>query len=173
MLLSGLLDANIKLISGYPGNNEIRLAVRRGELTTYCLVWDAAKVQHRPWVEAGEPKFNYIVQFGLQKHPELPNVTNAYELLRGEEERALMRLLIVPDQFFYPFAAPPDVPPERVALLRRAMAQAFNDPELNAEVERTGLEKNPQSGELIEQRVKELLETPEALRQRFKQLTGR
>jgi tripartite-type tricarboxylate transporter receptor subunit TctC len=173
MLLIGLLDANIKLLSGYPGNNEIRLAVRRGELDSYCAVWDSAKVQHRPWVEAGEPKFNYIVQFGLQRHPELPNVTNAYELLRSDEDRALMRLLIIPDQFFYPFAAPPGVPAERVALLRQAMAQAFEDPDLIAETERTGLDKNPQPGDRIEQLVRELLATPDPVKARFKQLSGR
>jgi tripartite-type tricarboxylate transporter receptor subunit TctC len=173
MLLIGLLDANIRLISGYPGNNEIRLAVQRGEVDSYCLVWDSAKVQHRPWVEAGNPKFDYIVQFGLQKHPELPQVTNAYELLGSEDDRALMRLLIVPDQFFYPFATPPGIPPERVALLRRAMAQAFDDAELNDEVQKSGLEKNPQTGEHIEQLVNDLLGTPDAVRSRFKQLSGR
>jgi hypothetical protein len=130
-------------------------------------------VQHRPWVEAGNPKFNYIVQFGVQKHPELPDVPNAYELLRSDEDRAVMRLLIVPDQFFYPFAAPPGVPAERVALLRQAMAQAFDDPELNAETQRTGLDKNPQPGERIEQQIRELLDTPESVRARFKQLSGR
>jgi tripartite-type tricarboxylate transporter receptor subunit TctC len=172
-LLIGLLDANLKLISGYPGNNEIRLAVQRGEVDSYCAVWDSAKVQHRPWVEAGTPKFNYIVQFGVQKHPELPDVPNAYELLRSDEDRAVMRLLIVPDRFFYPFAAPPGVPGERVALLRQAMAQAFDDPELNAEAQRTGLDKYPQPGQRIEQQIRELLDSPESVRARFKQLSGR
>jgi len=173
MLLIGLLDANIKLISGYPGNNEIRLAVQRGEVDSYCAAWDSAKVQHRAWVEAGTPKFNYIVQFGLQRNPELPEVPSAYELLRSEEDRAVMRLLIVPDGFFYPFAAPPGVPPERVALLRQAMAQAFEDPDLNAEAERTGLDKSPQPGERIEQQVRELLASPDTVKARFKQLAGR
>jgi hypothetical protein len=53
------------------------------------------------------------------------------------------------------------------------MAQAFEDPDLNAEAERTGLDKSPQAGERIEQQVRELLAVPDTVKARFKQLSGR
>ncbi len=173
LLLNALLDANIKMVSGYQGNNEVRLAIEKGEVDGYCVVWETAKALHQPWIDAGQPKFNYIVQFAFQKHPELPNVPNAYEVLKNDEDRAVLKLLLGPDQFFWPFAAPPGVPADRVAILRKALADAFRDPDLNAEAERAKWVKNPQTGEQIDAYLKDLMQTPESAARRYKQLVGR
>jgi tripartite-type tricarboxylate transporter receptor subunit TctC len=173
LLLAKLSGANLKLVSGYPGNNEVRLAMEKGEVDAYCVAWDTAKALHQPWVEAGTPKFSYIVQFGPTRIPELPQVPTAGELLANDEDRAVMRLLVGPDQFFWPFTAPPGVPAERVAILRNAMARAFDDPELNAEAQKAKWTKSPVSGEQIERLLGELLASPEPIKQRFKQLLGR
>lgn len=173
LLLNDLLNTNIKLVSGYPGNAQIRTAMENGEVQAYCLARDAAKVQHQGWDEAGTPKYNTFVQFGLRPNPELPNVPNAYELLKSEEDKAVLRMEFAPDQAFFPIIAPPGIPADRVAALRKAYLDTMNDPELEAETRRLKMDKDPQSGERIQQLVNELLATPDQAVERYKQIVGR
>jgi hypothetical protein len=173
LLLNSMLNTNIKVVSGYPGNAQIRTAIEQGEVHAYCLSVDAARVQHQAWDEAGTPKYNTIMQFGLQRNPQIPNVTNPYELLTSDEDKAVLRIEFTPDQFFYPFAAPPGVPADRVAALRKAFLDAFKDPELEEEAQRVKLEKDPQPGERIVQLVNDILATPDPVVQRYKQIVGR
>jgi tripartite-type tricarboxylate transporter receptor subunit TctC len=172
-LLNNLLSTNIKLVSGYPGNAQIRTAIENGEVHAYCLSLDAAKVQHRAWDEAGTPKYNIIMQFGMQKNPQLPNVTNVYDLMKSEEDKALLRMEFAPDQAFFPFIATPGIPADRVAALRKGFLDALRDPELEAEAARLNLDKDPQPGERVQQLVNELLATPDPVVQRYKQIVGR
>jgi tripartite-type tricarboxylate transporter receptor subunit TctC len=173
LLLNSMLNTNIKLVSGYPGNAQIRNAIEQGEVHAYCLSLDAAKVQHQAWNDAGTPKYNTIMQFGTQRNPQIPNVTNPYELVTSEEDKAVLRIEFTSDQFFYPFAAPPGVPADRVAALRKAFLDALKDPELEDDAQKVKLEKDPQSGERILQLVNEVLATPDPVVQRYKQIVGR
>jgi len=164
------LGANFKIVTGYPGNAEVRLAIEKGEVDGYCVAWEVLRPTLQPWIEAGEPKFSVFLQAPPEgkKHPELPDVPVIWDFLKSEEEKQVFKLLIAPDQFYWPFAAPPGTPPERVQVLRKAMADAFNDPELNADAEKARWTKNPVTGEQIQQIIKDVLAAPEPVKEKLR-----
>ena len=86
LVLRNLLGLNIKLISGYPGGNDVLLAMERGEVDGRCGWSWATVVATRPdWVE--EKKINILMQIALDKHPDLPDVPLVMDLARSDDER--------------------------------------------------------------------------------------
>jgi tripartite-type tricarboxylate transporter receptor subunit TctC len=173
VLFNALLNANINIVSGYAGNGPVRTAIERKELDGYCLVWGAAKTQHRPWIDAGQPKFQNLVQIGLKNNPELAGVPNAFDFIKSEDDRAVMKLLAGQVDFFFPFAAPPGIPADRTAVLRKAMADVVKDAELAADAKKSALDTIPMSADQLEQLINDLMSTPAPVKQRFKDLLGK
>lgn len=171
LVMSKALGANFKIVTGYPGNNEVRLAIEKGEVEGYCVAYEVLKPTLQPWIDAGQPKVSIFVQAPVegQKHPEMPNVPVIWDYIKNEEDKKVFKLLVAPEQFYWPFAAPPGTPPERVQILRKAMADAFNDPELAADAERSKWTKNPVTGEQIQKIIKEVLDTPEPIKARLRE----
>jgi hypothetical protein len=100
------------------------------------------------------------VQFATAKHPELPDVPLATELARNERERAALALILTQQAMGRPLAAPPGLPAERVAALRRAFDAAMTDPELVAEADKLQLEIAPVGGETLQAMVVRMFEAP-------------
>jgi tripartite-type tricarboxylate transporter receptor subunit TctC len=99
----------------------------------------------------------------------MPNVPVIWDFVKAED-KPLVKLLNSPEQFMWPFALPPGTPPDRVAAMRKAMFDAFEDPELNADAQKAKWDKRPVSGEKIQAIIKEVLETPPPVLARFKEL---
>jgi len=173
LLVKELLGANIKLVSGYPGNQEVRLAIEKGEADGYCATWDAVRRGLEPWKAAGKPAYKVIVQAGASRHPDIPEVPLSSELAKNDDDRLMFKLMHGPSNFATPYAAPPGTPPERVEALRQAFAAAFKDPELIAEANKSQLDFEPRTGPQVEAGFKEILATPKAAAERFAKLTGR
>jgi tripartite-type tricarboxylate transporter receptor subunit TctC len=170
-VMSKALGANFKIVTGYPGNAEVRLAIEKQEVDGYCVAYEVLKPTLQPWIESGQPKFTIFVQAPPEgeKHPEMPNVPVLWDYVKNDDDKQVFKLLIAPEQFYWPFAAPPGTPPERVQTLRKAMSDAFNDPELNAEAEKANWTKKPVSGEAIQKIIREVLDTPEPIKARLKE----
>lgn len=109
---------------------------------------------------------------GLAKHPDLPDVPNAYDLVSDEADRQLFRLIFGPWAFGRPIFAPPGTPADRVATLRQAFKDTLADPEFIAETEKINLEISSTSGENISQVIDGILKTPEPVVIRARQLLG-
>jgi tripartite-type tricarboxylate transporter receptor subunit TctC len=173
VLFNALMNTNMNIVSGYPGHNEVRAAMEKGEVDGYCLVYGAAKPQHRPWQDGGF-KFHYIAQIGLKnsEESELKGVPNAYEMLQSEDDRAVFKLLIGQSEAFYPYATPPGTPAERVALLRDAWSKTLADPEMKADADKARLVILKKDGAELEKFVNDLLASPENIKKRFKELLG-
>ena len=85
-VMNNVLGTKFKLIMGYKGSSEAQLAVERGEVEGHSTSWTAVKVGHPDWRPS--KTINILVQFALNKHPELPDVPTVVELARNDEERA-------------------------------------------------------------------------------------
>ena len=97
IVMSNLLDANIKLISGYPGGNDILLAMERGEVDGRCgWSWSSVVSRRGDWLK--ENKINVLVQMALQKHPDLPDVPLVMDLADNEDEEMAMKLISARDR---------------------------------------------------------------------------
>jgi len=148
-VISNLLPANIKLISGYPGGNDILLALERGEVDGRCgWSWSTVMSRRPEWIEEG--RINILAQIALEKHPDLSHVPLITEFADSEDELLAMELIFSRQVMGRPYLAPPNVPAERHEALRRAFDATTRDPEFVADAERLQLELNPVNGEEID-----------------------
>ncbi|HKA73448.1 MAG TPA: hypothetical protein VKE26_16680 [Xanthobacteraceae bacterium] len=161
-IANGVLGTKFRIVTGYPGGNEIGLAMERGEVQGRCgWSWSSVKSTHQQWYQ--EKKFNILVQLALAKHPDLPDVPLIIDLAKTDEERQILKLIFARQVMGRPFLAPPNVPPDRVAALRKAFMDALNDKDFLAEAEKAQLEVNPVPGEKIQDLVKEVHQTPKEI----------
>jgi tripartite-type tricarboxylate transporter receptor subunit TctC len=158
-LLNGVLGTKMKLITGYPGGNEVGMAMERGEVQGRCgWSWSSVKALHKDWIDG--KKVHILAQLSLSKHPDLPHVPLITDLANTAEQGQILKLIFARQVMGRPFLAPPKVPADRVAALRKAFMDTMKDPELLAEADKAQLEITPVSGEAIQKLVKDVYETP-------------
>jgi len=151
-LLNNLFGGKFKMVPGYPGGNDINLAMERGEVQGRCSIpWSTVKATRRFWID--EKKVSLLMQYSLGKHADLPDVPLVMDLARTDEQRSILKLIFSRQVMGRPFAAPPDVPKDRVAALRKAFMDTMADKDFLAEAEKAKFEITPVSGEKIESLV--------------------
>ena len=161
-VMNNVLKTKFKLIMGYRGSNEAQLAVERGEVEGHSTSWTAVKVAHPEWLPS--KSITILVQFGLNRHPELPDVPTVVELARTDEERAILRAVMNATEVGTAFFTTPGVPAERVTALRRAFDATMKDPEFLDEARRMNLTIGPITGEELQKLVTEVSSiTPDIL----------
>jgi tripartite-type tricarboxylate transporter receptor subunit TctC len=154
-LLNHMFGAKFKMIPGYPGGNEINLAMERGEVQGRCSIpWSTVKATRRSWIE--ESKVSLLMQYSLGKHADLPNVPLVMDLAKTDEQRTILKLIFGRQVMGRPFAAPPGTRKDRVNALRNAFMETMGDKEFLSEAEKAKLEITPVSGERIESLVLEV-----------------
>jgi tripartite-type tricarboxylate transporter receptor subunit TctC len=158
-LLKNAFGAKLKLISGYPGTAELALAIERGEIDSRASwSWTSLKALKPNWI--AEKKVNFPVQLNLTRGPELQEVPLVTEYARSEAQRQMLKLILSRQEMARPYAAPPGIPDDRKAALRKAFDDTWADPELLAEMKSRGQEVNPVSGPALDRLIAELYATP-------------
>ncbi|HZP77758.1 MAG TPA: tripartite tricarboxylate transporter substrate-binding protein [Pseudolabrys sp.] len=158
-VLNGVLDTKFKIISGYPGGNDVVLAMERGEIEGRCgWSWSTIHATHSDWVR--DKKIHLLAQLSLEKHPDLPDVPLVADLAKTPEQKSIIRLIFARQVVGRPYFAPPGVPKERIDILRKAFMETMADPEFLADAEKAQLEITPVSGEKIEALIREVYATP-------------
>ena len=163
-VMNNVLGTKFKIITGYSGTNESRLAMERREVDALSMPWSLLKNEGAEWLAA--KKINLLLQTGTDKHPELQNLPRMIDLAKTDEDRQLMELFSSPSTIGRSVVAPPGVPAERVADLRKAFMAAIKDPALLADVERSKLELDPLSGEELQKAISGGGDFPEKLIER-------
>jgi len=171
-LLNATLGTKMKLINGYPGQNDAFLAMERGELDGYPSVFYSALTSTRPnWLRDKQAKA--IVQFGPERLKELPGVPFAPDLLTNEDDKLLMQAAFAPLALGRPLLMPPGVPADRVATMRKALAETFRDPDFKADAEKIGLIVNdPRTGEQLQDVIVKAYATPSRVVERLQKLNN-
>jgi tripartite-type tricarboxylate transporter receptor subunit TctC len=150
-------------VTGYPGSNDLTMAMERGEIDARCgWTWSAMKATRSDWI--AEKKVFIALQFSPVKHPDLPDVPVVTDLARNDTERQALDLILVNSTMGRPYAAPPKVPAERVQALRRAFDATMKDPGFLADSEKQDLEVLPMSGEDLQALVANMFKaSPQAI----------
>jgi tripartite-type tricarboxylate transporter receptor subunit TctC len=171
-LLNATLGTRMKLINGYPGQNDAFLAMERGELDGYPSVFYSALTSTRPnWLKDKQAKA--IVQYGPERLTELPDVPFATDLLTNEDDRLLMQAASAPQALGRPLLLPPDVPADRVTAMRKALADTFNDPQFKADAEKIGLIVNaPRTGQQLQEVIARAYASPARVVERIQKLNN-
>ena len=158
-LYKNVFNAPIKLVAGYPGTNEITLAMERGEVDGLCgLSWSTIKTRHAAWLR--DKKVNIIVQSSFKKVAELGDVPLVMDLTKDPEKLQILKLILAAQEMARPFAAPPGIPADRKAALVAAFDATMKDPDYLADAERMKIDVNPVSGKAIDALLAELYATP-------------
>jgi tripartite-type tricarboxylate transporter receptor subunit TctC len=171
-LLNATLGTRMKPINGYPGQNDVLLAMERREIDGHPSAFFSSVRSTRPtWLRDKTAKA--IVQYGAEKLAELPDVPFAPDLVGNDGDRLVMQAAFAPLALGRPLLMPPGVAAERVAALRAAFAATMADPDFLAEGERVGLGLNaPRSGEQIQEVVERAYQSPPRVIDRLRQLNA-
>jgi tripartite-type tricarboxylate transporter receptor subunit TctC len=166
-MFNALIGTKFRVVTGYPGGAEITLAMERGELDGYCgWAWGSIRSRSYDWVR--DKKIRLLVQAGVQKNAELPDVPFALDLAKSRDDRGVMRILVTDTQLAWPLLAPPGLPAERIAALRTAFDAAMKDPELRRDAGRMQLEVEPVGGEAMQASIAQLFGLSAAVVERAK-----
>jgi tripartite-type tricarboxylate transporter receptor subunit TctC len=160
-MLNNLLGTKFKIVTGYPGSNEIMLALERNEVQGTCGVgWSSVAPQRARLLDSGLARV--LVQLASVGHPELNRmgVPLAIDFARSADTRQAMDLVYSQLVFGRPFVLPPGVPDDRVAALRHAFMAALTDKATVAEAQATQLDLDPLSGEAVQAAVAKAYATP-------------
>jgi tripartite-type tricarboxylate transporter receptor subunit TctC len=169
IILNEVLNTKIKLITGYLGTKETIMAIETGEAHGRCSVaYSALKMARPDWLR--DKKINVIMQFGLEKSSELPDVPLVLDFVKNPEDRQLMELLMGTMAVARPFMAPPGVPEGRATALRRAFDKTMKDEGFLAEAKQLQLDVEPTAGEEAQKIVQSMYATPKAVVERAKKL---
>jgi tripartite-type tricarboxylate transporter receptor subunit TctC len=169
-LLNATLGTKMKPINGYPGQNDVLLAMERRELDGHPSAFFSSVRSTRPtWLR--EKTAKAILQYGPEKLAELADVPFAPDLVTSDEDKLTMQAAFAPLALGRPFLIPPGVPAERVAALRSAFAATMADAEFLAEGERMGLGLNaPRTGAQIQEVMERAYRSPPGVIERLRQL---
>ena len=169
--LNTMLHMNLHVIPGYPGTNEILLAMLKGEIDALAgYSWAAAKVGSADDLHSG--KIKIVLQLGLKKHPDLPDVPLVTDLVKTEANRQALELIMSRQSMGRPVVAPPGLRPEVVKVLRQAVSKVMKDPQFIAECEKVGLELNYVSGDEVQALVDRLYQLDPSVVQSARRAAG-
>lgn len=166
-ILQNMFGSKVKMVSGYKGTAEVRLAMERGEITGNCGDnWASLKGTAANLI--AEKKISIPVQFAVKKHPELPNVPLILDLAKNAQDKAALKVLLGAQSTGRPYAAPPGTPDDIVAALREGFDATMADPAFIAFAEKMRLDLQPVTGAEMEKLLGEIYRTSPAAVERAK-----
>ena len=170
-ILNGVLGTKMKIVSGYPGGNDVVLAMERGEIQGRCgWSWSSVMSTHKAWLD--EKKMTVLTQIALRRHPDLPDVPLIMDLAKSPEQKQILRLIFARQVMGRPYLAPPGVPADRAEVLRKAFMETLNDPEFKADADKAQLEITPVDGEDLQNLVTEVYATPPEIAKKAAAILG-
>jgi tripartite-type tricarboxylate transporter receptor subunit TctC len=176
-LLEDALGARFNIVAGYPGAQEVNLALERGEVHCWAgtIGGFLGSEPGRTWFKTGFVRV--LVQGGLKRDPRLPNIPTIYELMEKhktpEPVRRLVMVMLSAGDLGLPIVASPGIPVDRFKILRDAFMKTLSNPQLLVEAEKRGWEANPVSGEELESIAKRVIAQPSDVIEQMKRLLGR
>ena len=166
-LLARLLGLKLKVVEGYRSGPGVLLGIERGEIDGICITYEALASGKAADLASGKLR----ILFNLEPDP-IPGVAapSIYRLVRTEDQRRILAVFNSSVELGRPIVAPPGVPGERVAALRRSFEEAMGDAELHAETVRLRVQISMIPGKVLEAKVEELMRTPQELLQSVERL---
>ena len=163
VLLNAILGTKIRVISGYKSSSEIMLAAERGEVHGRCgFGWDSVVSRYQEAYD--QKKLILLVQLGLNKHPDIPDVPFIMDLVKSPQDRQIVELFVGPNEMGRPFFAPPDIPRERLAELRAAFNATMTDKAMLADAAKANMAIVAMTGQSVADLMARMYQTSPAVR---------
>jgi len=172
LAFNSLAGTRFKIVSGYRNTTEAALAMERGELEGLAYwSWSAVKSIHPDWVP--EKKVNLLFHTGTKPVAEIPDVRLIRNLVTNPTDKQALEFILAREILGRPFLAPPDLPPERAALLRDAFAATMQDPEFLKEAAKAKLDVDLVTGAEVDTVLQTAATAPAGVIERVKQSLAR
>jgi tripartite-type tricarboxylate transporter receptor subunit TctC len=170
--LNAYAGTKFKIVTGYPGGADVNLAMERGEVggrgSNLWASWKSTKPQ---WL--AEKKINILVQIGLKRVADLPDVPLLQELVSDPKAKQVLRFISLDTAIARSLVTTEGAPPARVAALRHAFDQVMKDPAFLAEAEKSQMDISPNTGQETQDIATEIVDTaPDVLAQAAELLGG-
>jgi tripartite-type tricarboxylate transporter receptor subunit TctC len=166
-VLNTILGTKIKTVMGYQGSAQSMLAIERKEVDGATSVsYAAIKTAQRDWLV--NKKVNLLVQHALKPNPELKGVPIILDFAQSEDDRRVLEIVFARQSIGYPYTAPPNVPADRLAAIRKAFQATLQDPEFLAATAKANLLVDGVTGEQVQTLLQNLYSMPPAIMERAK-----
>ena len=175
-LLQETVGAKFTIVTGYPGGQDIDLAVERGEIQCRAFTIEAF-FGREPYHTWRQKRFvRNLFQTGEKRDPRLPDTPTVAELMErhktNDAGRRLSKVLLAAGSMGRPMLGPPGVPADRLKVLRDAYEKTMNDPQFQDEVKKRNYEFDPVGGEGLDRIAKEITSQPPEIIERLKKVLG-
>ena len=158
IVLRNLFHLPMRIVTGYPGGADLNLAMERGEIDGRCgWSWTSIVSRNREWLT--DKRIRITLQIALAKHEDLLDVPLIMELVSDPRQNAALKLIVSRQSIARPFAAPPEVPPERIEILRQAFDATMRDQDFLAEMRSQTLEVRPLGGAAVQKLMRDIYAT--------------
>ena len=163
--LNTLAGTKFKIVTGYPGGNDVNLAMERGEVGGRgSNSWASWKSTRPQWL--AEKKIFILVQVGVRRNPELADVPTLQDLAKNDTDRQVLTFISADTAISRPLVTNAGVPRDRVEALRRAFDATMKDPDFLAEAEKSKTDINPMTGEEAQRIATATIDAPPEVRAR-------
>jgi tripartite-type tricarboxylate transporter receptor subunit TctC len=156
--LNELIGTKFKLVGGFPASSDVFLAMERGEVEGICESLDSIKIRRPDWIAT--KTISILFQGGAEPNPELKNVPFVLDLARTDVEKQAIEFLYAGQGIGRPFVAPPDLPADRLKMLRDAFNATMTDADFRAEAEKSKLDLEPEDGQHLAALIAKIYATP-------------
>ena len=157
-ILNALAGTKFKIVTGYKGTSEARIAWERGEVDVVTTSWDGIIERYGDQLKAGLIHPLYI--YGMTRPPELAGIPSITEFGRNDAEKAFLQIYTIGAEIGRAFAFPPGVSEHRVALWRGAFAAMLDDPEFKRTVVKANIRVAPLGGATLAASVSKVVSLP-------------
>jgi tripartite-type tricarboxylate transporter receptor subunit TctC len=168
-LLNAVAATKFKLVGPYPASNDAMLAMERGEVDGAFTSYNTLKISRLDWLR--DKKINVLVQYG-ERSADLPDVPYAVDLAKTEADRQLMAFYVSSEEIGRAFLAPPEIPADRIAALRKAYDETMQDGEFLHEIDQSRSEFSPLSGDKVQKLVAATADVSPAVVARIRNILG-
>jgi tripartite-type tricarboxylate transporter receptor subunit TctC len=172
-ILEETIGAKVNQVVGYPGSNEIAIAVERGEVACQGLTISTffSREPFLTWVKSNFVRF--LTQSGHKRDARV-NGPTIFELMDEYKtpapKRRLAEAMLAGGEWARPMLVAPATPPDRVQILRDAYDKVVKDPELLAEAKKLRIDVQAEKGPELEAMAKEAMNQPPEVLEQIKKL---
>jgi tripartite-type tricarboxylate transporter receptor subunit TctC len=167
LFVKNTLGSKIKVITGYGGTNDVKLAMQRGEVDASCGLFVSSVLgPFGPDVKSGDLKI--IIQFGRKNDPAFDNAPNLYDLLESEDDKLAADFVFLAAEITRPITAPPGISADVAASLRKAFDETMIDPSFLADARMANILISPMNAEEVSKAFESLAATPNRVLERAK-----
>jgi tripartite-type tricarboxylate transporter receptor subunit TctC len=159
--LNALLGMKFKIIAGFPSSSDVFLAMERGEVDGICESLDSVSGKRPDWLPT--KKVVILFQGGAAPNPTLKDVPFVPDLARSSDDRLAIEFLYAGQGIGRPFVAPPDLPADRLKMVRDAFRDTMKDPEFIEDARKSMLDVSPEDGEQLTALIRKVYATPKPI----------